>query len=140
MKRTTPSTYALMRLSTRKTLSLGCTTGASLQDPFHRVCPVRRSARRAAGMTASQPMPLQSATTRYLPPTLVNEMHVGMVHADKFQRSIYEETTFGIPAQYGIGGVPQVPENEWHSSSITINGLTHIGVGNFHSYDSNCLP
>ena len=56
-------------------------------------------------------------------------MHVGMVHADKFQRSIYGNT-FGIPAQYGIGGVPQVPENGG-IPPITINGLTHIGVGNF---------
>ncbi len=39
-----------------------------------------------------------------------NEMHVGMVHSDKFQRSIYGNT-FGIPAQYGIGGVPQVANN-----------------------------
>src|SRR5271170_6964479 len=62
-------------------------------------------------------------------PSLANEMHVGMVHADKFQRSIYGNT-FGIPAQYGIGGVPQVPNNGG-IPPITISGLTHIGVGNF---------
>lgn len=61
--------------------------------------------------------------------TLANEMHVGMVHADKFQRSIYGNT-FGIPANYGIGGVPQVTNNGG-IPPITINGLTHIGVGNF---------
>ena len=61
--------------------------------------------------------------------TLANEMHVGMVHSDKFQRSIYGNT-FGIPAQYGINGVPQVAENGG-IPPITINGLTHIGVGNF---------
>ena len=62
-------------------------------------------------------------------PTLANEMHVGMVHADKFQRSVFGNT-FGIPAQFGIGGVPQVPENGG-IPPITINGLTHTGVGNF---------
>jgi hypothetical protein len=62
-------------------------------------------------------------------PTLANEMHVGMVHADKFQRSIYGDT-FGIPGQYGINGVPQVTDNGG-IPPITINGLTHIGVGNF---------
>ena len=62
-------------------------------------------------------------------PTLANEMHVGMVHADKFQRSVYGDT-FGIPAKYGIGDVPQVTDNGG-IPPITINGLTHIGVGNF---------
>jgi len=61
--------------------------------------------------------------------TLANEMHVGMVHSDKFQRSIYGNT-FGIPAMYGIAGVPQVAENGG-VPPITISGLTHIGVGNF---------
>jgi hypothetical protein len=62
-------------------------------------------------------------------PTLANEMHVGMVHSDKFQRSVYGNT-FGIPAQYGIGGTPQVANNGG-IPPITINGLTHTGVGNF---------
>jgi TonB dependent receptor len=53
----------------------------------------------------------------------------GMVHADKFQRSVFGNT-FGIPAQFGIGGVPQVAENGG-IPPITINGLTHTGVGNF---------
>jgi Carboxypeptidase regulatory-like domain len=64
-----------------------------------------------------------------LTPTLVNEMHVGMVHADKFQKSIYGNT-FGIPAQYGIGGIQQVANNGG-IPPIVINGLTHIGVGNY---------
>src|SRR6202035_5382624 len=62
-------------------------------------------------------------------PTLANEMHVGMVHADKFQRSVFGNK-FGIPIEYGIGGIPQVPENGG-IPPITINGLTHTGVGNF---------
>jgi hypothetical protein len=64
-----------------------------------------------------------------LTPTLVNEMHAGMVHADKFQKSIYGDT-FGIPAQYGIGGIQQVANNGG-IPPIAISGLTHIGVGNY---------
>jgi hypothetical protein len=61
--------------------------------------------------------------------TLANEMHVGMVHSDKFQRSIYGNT-FGTPVMYGINGVPQVTNNGG-VPPITISGLTHIGVGNY---------
>ena len=73
--------------------------------------------------------------THVFTPTLTNEMHVGMVHADKLQRSFFGDT-FGIPASYGIPGIPQVSENggippiNFEPSSVT-NGLTHIGVGNF---------
>ncbi len=61
--------------------------------------------------------------------TLTNEMHVGQVHANKVQQSVYGNT-FGIPAQFGIQGVPQVANNGG-IPPITINGLTHIGVGNY---------
>ncbi len=67
--------------------------------------------------------------THIFTPTLTNEMHVGMVHSDKLQQSFYGNT-FGIPAQFGIQGVPQVANNGG-LPPITINGLTHIGVGNF---------
>jgi hypothetical protein len=67
--------------------------------------------------------------TRILTSTFTNDMHVGMVHADKFQQSLYGNT-FGIPAQYGIQGVPQVANNGGLPPT-TIAGLTHIGVGNF---------
>ena len=67
--------------------------------------------------------------TRVFTPTLTNDMHVGMVHADKLQESFYGNT-FGIPAQYGIQGIPQLPNNGG-LPPITINGLTHIGVGNY---------
>src|ERR1700728_1725608 len=56
-------------------------------------------------------------------------MHVGMVHSDKLQQSFYGNT-FGIPAQYGIQGVQQVANNGG-LPPITINGLTHLGVGNY---------
>jgi Carboxypeptidase regulatory-like domain/TonB dependent receptor len=67
--------------------------------------------------------------TRILTPTLTNDMHVGMVHSDKLQQSLYGDT-FGIPAQYGIQGVPQVANNGG-LPPITIAGLTHLGVGNY---------
>lgn len=67
--------------------------------------------------------------TRIVTPTLTNDMHVGMVHSDKLQKSFYGDT-FGIPAQYGIQGVQQV-SNNGGLPPTTISGLTHIGVGNF---------
>ena len=67
--------------------------------------------------------------THIFTPTLTNDMHVGMVHSDKLQQSFYGNT-FGIPAQYGIQGVPQVANNGG-LPPITIGGLTHLGVGNF---------
>ena len=67
--------------------------------------------------------------TRIFTPTLTNEMHVGMVHSDKLQRSFFGNT-FGIPAQYGIQGVPQVANNGGLPPT-NIAGLTHIGVGNY---------
>ncbi len=67
--------------------------------------------------------------THIFTPTLTNEMHVGMVHSNKLQQSFYGNT-FGLPAQYGIQGVPQVANNGG-LPPITINGLTHIGVGNY---------
>ncbi len=67
--------------------------------------------------------------TRIITPTLTNDMHVGMVHSDKLQQSFYGDT-FGIPAQYGIQGIQQVANNGG-LPPITINGLTHLGVGNY---------
>jgi hypothetical protein len=67
--------------------------------------------------------------TTVFTPTLTNEMHVGMVHSDKLQRSVYGNT-FGIPASFGIQGVPQVANNGG-LPPITISGLTHLGVGNY---------
>lgn len=67
--------------------------------------------------------------THIFTPTLTNEMHAGMVHSDKLQRSIFGNA-LGIPAEYGIQGVPQVANNGG-IPPININGLTHIGVGNF---------
>jgi Carboxypeptidase regulatory-like domain len=67
--------------------------------------------------------------TRILTPTLTNDMHVGMVHSDKLQKSNYGNV-FGIPADYGIQGVPQVANNGGLPPT-TIAGFTHLGVGNY---------
>ena len=73
--------------------------------------------------------------THVFTPSLTNEMHVGMVHADKLQESVFGNT-FGIPAMYGIQGIPQVANNGGlppitFASSSGGNYLTHIGVGNY---------
>ncbi|MGH9437166.1 MAG: TonB-dependent receptor domain-containing protein [Terriglobia bacterium] len=67
--------------------------------------------------------------THVFSPTVVDDMHVGMVHSDKLQRSDFGNT-FGIPAQFGIQGIPQVANNGG-IPPISINGFTHIGVGNY---------
>ena len=67
--------------------------------------------------------------TRVFTPTLTNEMHFGYTHSGKYQRSFYGNT-FGIPAQYGIDGIPQVAENGG-IPPITINGFKQLGVGNY---------
>lgn len=67
--------------------------------------------------------------THSFTPSFTTDMHVGMVHSDKLQRSFFGNT-FGIPAQYGIAGIQQVANNGG-LPPITINGLTHLGVGNY---------
>jgi Carboxypeptidase regulatory-like domain/TonB dependent receptor-like, beta-barrel len=67
--------------------------------------------------------------THVFTPTFTNQMHVGMVHSDKLQQSVFGNQ-FGIPAQYGIQGIQQVANNGGLPPT-TINGLTHIGVGNY---------
>lgn len=67
--------------------------------------------------------------THIFTPTLTNEMHFGYTHAGKYQRSFFGNT-FGIPAQYGINGIPQVAENGG-IPPITISGFKQLGVGNF---------
>jgi hypothetical protein len=81
--------------------------------------------------------------TRIITPTLTNDMHVGMVHADKFQQSIYGNiigssactgvVTSGscnIPLEFGIQGIPQVANNGGFPF-MNIAGLRGIGVGNY---------
>ena len=83
--------------------------------------------------------------TRILTPTLTNEMHVGMVHSDKLQVSVWGNDfgsaacsgtvtpgpgTCNIPLEYGIQGVPQVAGNGG-LPIINIGGLRGLGVGNY---------
>ena len=83
--------------------------------------------------------------TRILTPTLTNEMHVGMVHSDKMQVSVWGDDygssacsgtvapgpgTCNIPLQYGIQGVPQAAGNGG-LPIIVIAGLRTLGVGNY---------
>jgi len=62
-------------------------------------------------------------------PTLTNELHVGYDHFIEDVRSQFGNT-MGIPEMFGIQGIPQTPNNGG-LPPITINGLTHIGVGGF---------
>jgi hypothetical protein len=83
--------------------------------------------------------------TRILTPTLTNEMHVGMVHSDKQQVSVWGDDfggsacsgtvapgpgTCNIPLEYGIQGVPQVAGNGG-LPIINIGGLRGLGIGNY---------
>jgi len=83
--------------------------------------------------------------TRILTPTLTNDMHVGMVHSDKLQVSVWGNDfgsaacsgtvnpgpgTCNIPLEYGIQGVPQVAGNGG-LPIINISGLRGLGVGNY---------
>jgi Carboxypeptidase regulatory-like domain len=63
--------------------------------------------------------------THVFTPTLSNELHVGFGHSDKDQR-LFNESTMGIPAQFGIQGIPQTPQNGG-LSSISIGGLHGLG-------------
>ena len=65
--------------------------------------------------------------THVFSPTLTNENHFGLDHSDKNQRSIFGNT-FGIPAQYGIQGIPQIANNGG-LPPISIGGLRNLGVG-----------
>ena len=83
--------------------------------------------------------------TRILTPTLTNDMHVGMVHSDKLQVSVWGNDfgsaacsgtvnpgpgTCNIALEYGIQGVPQVAGNGG-LPIINIGGLRGLGIGNY---------
>ena len=79
--------------------------------------------------------------THVFNPSLTNEMHVGMVHADKLQ-GVCLRKYFGIPANYGIQGIPQLPNNgglpPTPSRLPRAYYLTHIGVGNLTQLCNMC--
>ena len=62
-------------------------------------------------------------------PTLINEFHVGYDHFIENVRSIYGDT-MGIPALYGIAGIPQIANNGGLPPT-TITGIHNMGVGNY---------
>lgn len=62
-------------------------------------------------------------------PTLTTDLHVGYVHSEKNQKSFFGNQ-FGIPAQFGIQGVPQVANNGG-IPPFYINSLGNLGVGNY---------
>jgi hypothetical protein len=84
--------------------------------------------------------------TRILTPTLTNQFHVGMVHSDKQQVSVWGNDYGGsacsgtvnpgpgscnIPLEYGIQGVPQAAGNGGLPVISIGSQLRALGVGNF---------
>ncbi|HEY1646560.1 MAG TPA: TonB-dependent receptor [Terracidiphilus sp.] len=84
--------------------------------------------------------------TRILTPTLTNDMHVGMVHSDKQQVSVWGDDfgsaacsgtvkpgpgTCNIPLEFGIQGVPQVAGNGGLPVISIGSQLRALGVGNY---------
>jgi hypothetical protein len=67
--------------------------------------------------------------TRAFTPTAVNVVRAGFnhLHTTRFGP---EGNTLGIPAQYGIQGIPQVPENGG-LPGFTFGGLSNLGSNNF---------
>jgi hypothetical protein len=63
--------------------------------------------------------------THVFTPSLTNEAHVGFGHSTKDQR-LFNESVMGLPAQYGIQGIPQVAGNGG-LPTINISGLTGLG-------------
>lgn len=67
--------------------------------------------------------------TQMFSPTLINEAHVGFLHIDQLIENHYGDT-MGIPAQYGINGVPQISGNGG-LPPISISGITGLGEKTF---------
>jgi hypothetical protein len=67
--------------------------------------------------------------THVFSPTLSNDFHAGYNHLIARQEPL-EANTLGIPAQFGIGGVPQIPNNGGLPSIQT--GLTQLGPSNYY--------
>ena len=63
--------------------------------------------------------------THVFTPTLTNEFHIGFLHTIERLNGVYGNTP-GIPAQFGIPGVPQTPGNGG-LPPINITGLTGHG-------------
>ena len=70
-----------------------------------------------------------AAYTHVFSPTIVNVARVGFnhLHTTRFGP---EGSVSGLPAQYGIGGIPQATENGG-LPTLAINGLATLGSNNF---------
>jgi hypothetical protein len=64
--------------------------------------------------------------THVFTPSLTNEFHIGFIHNIERLNAVYGNT-FGIPEQYGIPGVPQIPGNGG-LPIINISSLTGMGA------------
>jgi Carboxypeptidase regulatory-like domain len=64
--------------------------------------------------------------THVFTPSLTNEFHIGFIHNIERLNAVYGDT-FGIPEQFGIPGVPQIPGNGG-LPIINIASLTGMGA------------
>ncbi len=79
-----------------------------------------------AGLTEAPRYAIALGYTHVFTPNITNDTHVGWSHS--IERIIpFEANTLGIPAQYGIPGVPQSPGNGG-LPAIGISAFTGLGV------------
>src|ERR1039458_878622 len=92
----------------------------------------------SAGNQTSKAVNAVLSETHSFSPTLINEARVGLnrLAATRLQPNA---NTRGIPAEIGIQGVPQVPENGG-LGAISISGLTRIGSNNYLPSDEKSRP
>jgi hypothetical protein len=83
----------------------------------------------SAGNQTAKAVNAVLSETHSFSPTLINEARVGLNRLDA-TRLQPNANTMGIPAEFGIQGVPQVPENGG-LGAISISGLTRIGSNNY---------
>ncbi len=82
-----------------------------------------------AGNTDAPRYGITLGYTHVFSPTLTNEAHAGFNQS--IQRIIpFEANTLGLPAQFGIPGVPQSPGNGG-LPQINVSGLTGLGVAGY---------
>ncbi len=78
------------------------------------------------GLTTAPRYAIALGYTHVFTPTLTNEIHAGWTHS--IEHIIpFESNTLGIPAQFGITGIPQSPGNGG-LPVININGYSGLGV------------
>jgi len=82
-----------------------------------------------AGYQQNPTLNIVLSETHSFSPTLVNEARFG-VSRQGTSRVQPNSNTLGIPAQFGIQGIPQVPGNGG-LPEISISGLSGIGASNF---------